>query len=150
MSRKKYCATILSLILGRVYLLIGYLFIVYVQLKSFSHLWRRHHYQWRAVKLRPMLGAQGIWTWRDRCHATPTVIQDLGCSGLFRKIAQVFVNQHIVYNTCPKMIKKRVYHLPLPLHISIYHALHKTISLLRKGSQNQDSKFLFELYHSYR
>jgi hypothetical protein len=37
---------------------------VYVPLKNFSLIWRRHHCQWRAAKFRPMLGAQGLWTGR--------------------------------------------------------------------------------------
>jgi hypothetical protein len=33
----------------------------YVSLKIFSLKWRCHHCWWRALKFRPMLGAQGLW-----------------------------------------------------------------------------------------
>jgi hypothetical protein len=59
----------------------------YVPLKNFSLLWRRHHCRWRAVKFRPMLGAQGLWAGRDLYRATPTVTRDLGFSGLIRMTA---------------------------------------------------------------
>jgi hypothetical protein len=48
----------------KVILLIDYL-LFYVPLKNFSRIWRHHHYQWRAVKSRPMFGAQGLWAGRD-------------------------------------------------------------------------------------
>jgi hypothetical protein len=59
----------------------------YVPLKNFSLIWRRHHCQWRAAKLRPMLGTQGLWAGRDLYRATPTVTRDLGFSGLIRRTA---------------------------------------------------------------
>jgi hypothetical protein len=59
----------------------------YVPLKNFSLIWRRHHCRWRAVKFRPMLGAQGLWAGRDLYRATPTVTWDLGFSGLIRRTA---------------------------------------------------------------
>jgi hypothetical protein len=34
--------------------------LLYFPLKSFSLIWRRHQYRWRAAKLRPMLGAQAF------------------------------------------------------------------------------------------
>jgi hypothetical protein len=67
--------------------LIDWLFGVYVPLKNFSLLWRRHHYRWRAAKFRPMLSAQGIWAGMDLYRATPAVTQDLGFSGLIRRTA---------------------------------------------------------------
>jgi hypothetical protein len=36
---------------------------------------------------RPMLGAQGLWAWRDLYRPTPIVTQDLGFSSLIRRIA---------------------------------------------------------------
>jgi hypothetical protein len=33
----------------------------YAPLKNISLIWRRHHCRWRAAKIRPMLGAQGLW-----------------------------------------------------------------------------------------
>jgi hypothetical protein len=50
----------------------------YVPFKNFSLIWKRHHCQWRPAKLRPMLGAQGLWAGRDLYRATPTVTRDLG------------------------------------------------------------------------
>jgi hypothetical protein len=41
----------------------------------------------RAIKFRPMLGAQGLWVERDLYRATPTVTRDLGFSGLIRRTA---------------------------------------------------------------
>jgi phage FluMu protein Com len=52
-----------------------------------TDLWRRHHCRWRAVKNRPMLGAQGLWAGRDLYLATPAVTRDLGFSGLIRMAA---------------------------------------------------------------
>jgi hypothetical protein len=54
-----------------------WLFIVllfYVPLKNISLTRRRHHYRWRAVKFRPMLGAQGLWARRDLYRATRTSV----------------------------------------------------------------------------
>jgi hypothetical protein len=59
----------------------------YVPLKNFSLIWRRHHCRWRAAKFRPMLGAQGLWAGRDLYHATPSVTQGLGFSGLIWRTA---------------------------------------------------------------
>jgi hypothetical protein len=59
----------------------------YVPIKNFSLIWRRHHYQWRAAKFRPMLGAQGLWAGRDIYRATPTVTRDLGFTGIIRRTA---------------------------------------------------------------
>jgi hypothetical protein len=59
----------------------------YVPLRNFSLVWRRHHYQWRAAKFRPMLGAHSLWAGRDLYRATSTVTQDLGFSGLIRMTA---------------------------------------------------------------
>jgi hypothetical protein len=59
----------------------------YVPLKNISLIWRRHHFQWSAAKIRPMLGAQGLWAGRDLYRATPAVIRDLGFSGLIRRTA---------------------------------------------------------------
>jgi hypothetical protein len=66
-----------------IYMLIDYLRI-YVPLKIFSRIWRRHHCLWRAAKFRPMLGAEGLWTGRDLYRATPAVARDLSFSGLNR------------------------------------------------------------------
>jgi hypothetical protein len=33
-----------------------------------------HHWLWRAAKVRPMLGTQGLWAGRDLYHATPAVL----------------------------------------------------------------------------
>jgi hypothetical protein len=38
-------------------------------------------------KLKPMLGAQGLWAGRDLYRATPAVTKDLGFSGLIRRTA---------------------------------------------------------------
>jgi hypothetical protein len=51
----------------------------YVPLKNFSLIWRRHHSRWRAVKFRPMLGAQGLLS-----REGSAVIRDLGFSGLIQ------------------------------------------------------------------
>jgi hypothetical protein len=51
-------------------------------LKHFSLIWGRHNCRWSAAKFRPMLGAQGLWAGRDLYLVTPTVIRDLGISGL--------------------------------------------------------------------
>jgi hypothetical protein len=59
----------------------------YVPLKNISLIWRRHHYQWRAAKFRPMLGAQGLWAGRDLYRATPAGTRGLGFSGLIRRTA---------------------------------------------------------------
>ena len=59
----------------------------YVPLKNISLIWRRHHYQWRAAKFRPMLGAQGLWAGRDLYRATPAVTRGLGFFGLIRRTA---------------------------------------------------------------
>jgi hypothetical protein len=59
----------------------------YVPLKNISLIWRRHQCRWRAVKFRPMLGAQGLWAGRDLYRATPTATRDLGFSGLIRRTA---------------------------------------------------------------
>jgi hypothetical protein len=59
----------------------------YVPLKIFSFIWRRHHCRWRAAKFRPILGAQGLWAWRDLFCATLAVIQDLSFSGIIRRTA---------------------------------------------------------------
>jgi hypothetical protein len=68
--------------------LIDWLFTVYVPLKNFSLIWRRHHCRRRARKFRPMLGAQGLWAGRDLYRAPPAVTRDLGFSGLIRRTAQ--------------------------------------------------------------
>jgi hypothetical protein len=60
---------------------------LYVPLKNFSLIWRRHHCRWRAAKFRPILGAQGLWAGRDLYHATPAVTRDLGFSGLIQRTA---------------------------------------------------------------
>jgi hypothetical protein len=44
-----------------------------------------HHYRWQGCKIRPMLGAQGLWAGRDLYRATPTVTRDLGLHGFIRK-----------------------------------------------------------------
>jgi hypothetical protein len=36
---------------------------------------RRHHCRWRAVKFKPILGAQGLWAGRDLYRATPAVFR---------------------------------------------------------------------------
>jgi hypothetical protein len=59
----------------------------YVPLKNFSLIWRRHHYRWRAAKVRPMLGAQGLWAGRDLYCATPAVTWDLGFPGQIQRTA---------------------------------------------------------------
>jgi hypothetical protein len=45
----------------------------HVPLKNFSLTWRRHHYRWRAVTFRSMLGAKGLWAVRDLYRAIPAV-----------------------------------------------------------------------------
>jgi hypothetical protein len=60
---------------------------LYVPLKNFSLIWRRHHWRWRAAKFRPMLGVQGLWAGRDLYRATPAESRDLGISGLIRRTA---------------------------------------------------------------
>jgi hypothetical protein len=47
-------------------------------------LWRRHQCQWRAAKLRPMLG---LWAGKDLCRATSAVTRDIGFSGLIWRTA---------------------------------------------------------------
>jgi hypothetical protein len=61
----------------------------YVPLKIFSLTWRRHHYQRKATKCSPMLGAQGLQAGRDLYRATPSVTQGLGFSGLIRRTAPI-------------------------------------------------------------
>jgi hypothetical protein len=53
---------------------------LYVPLKNFSLIWRRH----RAAKFRPTLGVQGLWAGKDLYRATHTVTRGLGISGLVR------------------------------------------------------------------
>jgi hypothetical protein len=64
--------------------LIDYL-LFYAMLKEFFTFWRRHHYQWRAAKPRPMLGAQVLWARRDLYCATLAVTRGLGFSSLIRR-----------------------------------------------------------------
>jgi hypothetical protein len=52
-------------------------FLVYVQLKKFSLIWRRHHCRWRAAKIRPMLSTQGLWAGRYLYCTTVVVTWDL-------------------------------------------------------------------------
>ena len=77
------CNTLRMLVM---YWLIEYL-LFYIPLKNISLIWRRHHYQWRAAKFRPMLGAQGLWAGRGLYCATPAVTRGLGFSGLIRRTA---------------------------------------------------------------
>jgi hypothetical protein len=58
---------------------------LYVPLKNFSLIWRRHHCRWKAAKFRPMLGRSGLWAGRDLYRSTPAVTRDLGFSGLIRR-----------------------------------------------------------------
>jgi hypothetical protein len=73
---------------------------LYVPLKNFSLIWRRHHCHEntciRAAKCRPMLGAQGLWAGKDLYHATPVVTWDLGFSGLIRRTAPF---SHLLWHT---------------------------------------------------
>jgi hypothetical protein len=57
----------------------------YVSLENISLICKRHHWQWRAAKFRPMLGAQGLWSGRDLYRATPGMTHDLSFSGLTRR-----------------------------------------------------------------
>jgi hypothetical protein len=57
----------------------------YVPLKNISLLWRYHNCQLKAAKVKPMLGAQGLWAGRYLYHATPAVTQDVWFSGLIRR-----------------------------------------------------------------
>jgi hypothetical protein len=59
----------------------------YVSLRNILLICRRHHYQWRAAKFRPILGAQGHWTGKGLYRATPAVTRGLGFSGLIRRTA---------------------------------------------------------------
>jgi hypothetical protein len=59
----------------------------YVSLKIFSLIWRRHHCQLRATKIRSLLGAQGLWAGRDLYRAIPAVNGDLSFPGLIRRTA---------------------------------------------------------------
>jgi hypothetical protein len=59
----------------------------YVPLKNFSLTWTCHYCRWRAVKVRPMLGAPGLWAGRYLHRATPSVTRDLTISGLIRRTA---------------------------------------------------------------
>jgi hypothetical protein len=43
----------------------------YITLKNFSLIWRRHHCRRKAVKLRPMLGARGLWAGRVLLYRVP-------------------------------------------------------------------------------
>jgi hypothetical protein len=56
-------------------------------LKNISLIWRRHHSRWRAAKIRPILGAQGLWAGRDLYRATLTVTRGLGFPCLIRRTA---------------------------------------------------------------
>jgi hypothetical protein len=67
--------------------LIDYL-LLYVPLKNFSLIWRRYHCRWRAVKFRPMVGAQGLWAGRDLYRATPTVTRNFGFSNWKSKLVR--------------------------------------------------------------
>jgi hypothetical protein len=53
-------------------------FMFYVPLKNISLIWRLLHYRWRTANFRPLLGAQGLWTWRDFYRATPAMTRGLG------------------------------------------------------------------------
>jgi hypothetical protein len=68
--------------------LIDYL-LFYVPLNNFSLICRRHHCshrcRWMAAKFRPMLCAQGLWSWRSLYLATPTVTRDFGFSDLIQR-----------------------------------------------------------------
>jgi hypothetical protein len=63
------------------------LFTVLRLAQEFPLAWRRHHFQWRAAKFRPMLGAQGLWAGRDLYRATSVVTWELSFSGLIRRTA---------------------------------------------------------------
>jgi hypothetical protein len=60
---------------------------LYVPLKNFSLIWRRHQCRLRTEKSRPMLSAQGFWARRVLCCVTPAVTRDLGFSGLIPRTA---------------------------------------------------------------
>jgi hypothetical protein len=77
------------------YGLIDYL-LFYVSLKKFSLIWRHHHCRWRAAKFRPMLGAQGVWAWRNIYRTTPAVTRGLGCSGFIWRTASI---SHLLWYT---------------------------------------------------
>jgi hypothetical protein len=55
---------------------------------------------------RPMLGAKGLWVWRDIFHATPTMTRNLGFSGLIRRTApfsrliRLYVWDSYVWDSC--------------------------------------------------
>jgi hypothetical protein len=68
------CSCVNNILLFRCYCYL----LFYVTLKDFSLIWRRHHCRWRAAKLRPILGAQGLWA---------GVACGLGFSGLIRRTA---------------------------------------------------------------
>jgi hypothetical protein len=53
------------------------------------HIWRRHHYWWKAPKFKHMIGAQGLWAGRNLYRATPAVTRGFGFSGLIRRTASV-------------------------------------------------------------
>jgi hypothetical protein len=55
--------------------------------RFFSFIWRRLHHRWRAVKFRPLLGAQDLWAGRNLYRATPAVTRSSGFSGLIRRTA---------------------------------------------------------------
>jgi hypothetical protein len=62
--------------------LIHYL-LFYVPLMTFSLIWRRHHYRWRAAEFLPIVGAQVLCLYR----ATSALTRCLGFSGLIRRTA---------------------------------------------------------------
>jgi hypothetical protein len=67
----------------------------YVPFNIFSLIWRRQHCRWRAANFRLMIGAQGLWAWRDLYRTTPAVTRELGFTGLIRRTAPTsFLLQH--------------------------------------------------------
>jgi hypothetical protein len=60
------------------------------------HLWRRHHYWWRAATFRPVPGAEDLWAGIDLYRATPVLTQGLGfCSPIRRTAPFCRLTTHI-------------------------------------------------------
>jgi hypothetical protein len=58
-----------------------------LEIFTYFSIWRRHHYRRRAVKVKPMLGALGVWAGRDLYHAKPAVTWSLGFSDRIKMTA---------------------------------------------------------------
>jgi hypothetical protein len=92
---------------------------LYVPLKKFSLIWRRHHCRWRAAKFRPMLGAQGLWPGKDLYRSTPAVTRGLGFSGLIRRKAPF--SRGCWGPIVPRTLTGFMNRLKRVFHLRVYH-----------------------------